>query len=89
MGQSIVCDPVSFFQRKASDVNIEVMPGSLLLSISYSQLQDIFKLFPETEIFARCISLQYVFYYSERARPVSRSPALGKVFAFIDYPSGY
>ena len=28
--QSIVCDPVSFFQRKASDVNIEVMQGSLL-----------------------------------------------------------
>jgi len=28
--QSIVCDPVSFFQRNASDVNIEVMPGSLL-----------------------------------------------------------
>ncbi len=69
--QSIVCDPVSFFQRRASDVNIEVMPGSLLLSISYVQLQDIFKAFPETEIFARCISLQYVFYYSERARQLA------------------
>ena len=69
--QNIVCDPVSFFQRKASDVNIEVMPGSLLFSISYFQLQDIFKAFPETEIFARCISLQYVFYYSERARQLA------------------
>lgn len=66
--QNIVCDPVSFFQRKASDVNIEVMPGSLLLSISFRQLQEIFEAFPEAEIFARCISLQYVFYYSERAR---------------------
>ena len=73
-GQSIVCDPVSFFQRKASDVNIEVMPGSLLLSISYVQLQDVFKAFPETEIFARCISLQYVFYYSERARQLAGVP---------------
>lgn len=70
-GKSIVCDPVSFFQRKASDINIEVMPGSLLLSISYLQLQDIFKVFPETEIFARCISLQYVFYYSERVRQLA------------------
>ncbi len=69
--QSIVCDPVSFFQRKTSDANIEVMPGSLLLSISYFQLQSIFKAFPETEIFARCISLQYVFYYSERARQLA------------------
>ena len=70
-GKSIVCDPVSFFQRKASDINIEVMPGSALLSISYLQLQDIFKAFPETEIFARCISLQYVFYYSERVRQLA------------------
>lgn len=69
--QSIVCDPVSFFQRKASDVNIEVMPGSLLISISYRQLQDIFLAFPETEIFARCISLQYVYYFSQRARQLT------------------
>jgi len=66
--QSIVCDPVSFFQRKASDVNIEVMPGSLLLSISHRQLQDIFEAFPEAGIFARCISLQYVYYFAGRAR---------------------
>jgi CRP-like cAMP-binding protein len=64
----IVCDPLSFFQRKASEVNIEVMPDSLLLSISYWQLQDIFKAFPETEIFIRCISLQYTCYYAQRAR---------------------
>lgn len=69
--QSIVCDPVSFFQRKASDVNIEVMTGSLLLSISHRQLQDIFTTFPETEIFARCISLQYVYYFSQRARQLA------------------
>ncbi len=74
-GQSIVCDPVSFFQRKASDVNIEVMPGSLLLSISYRQLQDIFKAFPETEIFARCISLQYVYYFADRARQLAGASA--------------
>lgn len=69
--QSIVCDPVSFFQRGATDVNIEVMPGSLLLSISYRQLQGIFNAFPEAGIFARCISLQYVFYYSERSRQLA------------------
>lgn len=73
--QSIVCDPVSFFQRKASDVNIEVMPGSLLLSISYRQLQDIFTAFPETEIFARCISLQYVYYFAGRARQLAGASA--------------
>jgi CRP-like cAMP-binding protein len=71
--QSIVCDPVSFFQRKASDANIEVMPGSVLLSISYRQLQDIFEAFPEAEIFAPCISLQYVYYFAERARQLAGS----------------
>lgn len=73
--QSIVCDPVSFFQRKTSDINIEVMPGSLLLSISYRQLQDIFNAFPETEIFARCISLQYVYYFAGRARQLAGASA--------------
>jgi len=69
--QSIVCDPISFFQRKASEVNIEVMPGSLLLSISYSQLQDIFNLFPEASVFVRCVSLQYVYYFAQRARQLA------------------
>jgi len=73
--QSIVCDPVSFFQRKASDVNIEVMPGSLLLSMSHGQLQYIFRAFPETEIFARCISLQYVYYFAQRTRQLAGSSA--------------
>jgi CRP-like cAMP-binding protein len=73
-GQSIVCDPVSFFQRKASDINVEVMPGSLLLSISYLQLQDIFKVFPETEIFARCISLQYAYFFVQRTRQLAGVP---------------
>jgi CRP-like cAMP-binding protein len=66
--QSIVCDPVSFFQRKVSDVNIEVMRGSLLISISYRQLQDVYNAFPEAEVFSRCISLQYVYYHAQRAR---------------------
>mgnify|MGYP002407861805 CR=1 FL=1 len=69
--QSIVCDPVSFFQRKASEINIEVMPGSLLLSISYVHLQDIFKAFPETEIFVRCISLQYAYFFVQRTRQLA------------------
>jgi len=66
--QRIVCDPVSFFQRRASEVNIEVMRGSLLISISYRQLQDVYKAFPEAEVFSRCISLQYVYYHAQRAR---------------------
>lgn len=69
--QSIVCDPVSFFQRKTSDVNIEVMPGSLLLSISYRQLQDIFHDFPEASVFERCVSLQYVYFFAQRARQLA------------------
>ncbi len=71
--QSIVCDPVSFFQRKTSEVNIEVMPGSLLLSISYSyrQLHEIFKEFPEASVFVRCVSLQYVYYFAQRSRQLA------------------
>nr|WP_320153955.1 hypothetical protein [uncultured Draconibacterium sp.] len=69
--QSIVCDPVSFFQRKTSEVNIEVMPGSLLLSVSYRQLQDIFHAFPEAGVFERCVSLQYVYFFAQRSRQLA------------------
>ncbi|WP_303925645.1 Crp/Fnr family transcriptional regulator [Draconibacterium sediminis] len=69
--QSIVCDPVSFFQRKTSDVNIEVMPGSLFLSISHRQLQDIFHDFPEASVFERCVSLQYVYFFAQRSRQLA------------------
>ncbi|WP_319266189.1 hypothetical protein [uncultured Draconibacterium sp.] len=68
---SIVCDPVSFFQRKKSDVNIEVMPGSLLLSISYRQLQEIYSSFPEASVFERCVSLQYVYFFAQRSRQLA------------------
>ena len=73
--KNFVCDPVSFFQRKDSDVNIEVMPGSLLLSISHSQMQDIFKAFPEAGVFVRCISLQYVYYHAQRGRELASTSA--------------
>lgn len=70
---NIVCDPVSFFRRIPSGYHIEVMPGSLLLSISYRQLHDIYRDFPETQIFSRCLSLQYVYYYEKRNRQLLSS----------------
>lgn len=73
--KNFVCDPVSFFQRKNSDMNIEVMPGSLLLSVSHNQMQEIFKAFPEAEVFVRCISLQYVYYYAQRGRELASASA--------------
>ena len=69
--ESIACDPVSFFHRKPSDMYIEVMPESRLLSISYRHLQDLFKAFPEAEVFSRCISLQYVYYFTQRNRQLT------------------
>jgi CRP-like cAMP-binding protein len=71
----IVCDPVSFFQRKTADVNIEVMPGARLLSVSYQHLQEIYKAFPEAEVFSRCISLQYVYYHRQRANELTGASA--------------
>lgn len=78
-----VCDPVSFFQRKPSETNIEVMPGSLLLSISYKQLQYIFKTFPETEMFIRCISLQYVYYYAQRTKELISATAWERYLSLL------
>lgn len=86
--KNIVCDPVSFFQRKVSDINIEVMPGSQLLSISYRQLQDIFKAFPEAEVFSRCISLQYVYHHAQRARELTSASAWERYLHLLETHPG-
>lgn len=86
--KNIVCDPVSFFLRKVSDVNIEVMQDSLLLSISYRQLQDIFDVFPEAEIFGRCISLQYVYYHAQQARKLAGSSAWERYLHLLETHPG-
>lgn len=86
--QGIVCDPVSFFQRKPSDANIEVMPGSLLLSISYQHLQEIFHSFPEAEIFSRCLSLQYVYYFAQRARQLAGASAWDRYVHLLETHPG-
>ncbi len=86
--QSIVCDPVSFFQRKVSDVNIEVMRDSLLISISYRQLQDVYKAFPEAEVFSRCISLQYAYYHAQRVRELVGTTAWERYRRLLDTHPG-
>lgn len=43
---SIMTDVDSFINRTPSDIYIEVMPNSILTSISYQQLNDIFETFP-------------------------------------------
>jgi CRP-like cAMP-binding protein len=63
---SIITEPNSFFKRKKSDLQIEVMPGSRLKSISHHNLIEVFAEFPFAEIFKQCLALQYVSYQTER-----------------------
>ena len=56
----------SFFRRQPSDMHIEVMPGSTLLSLTYGQLAAIFELFPATEVLARLLILQYSAFHKQR-----------------------
>jgi CRP-like cAMP-binding protein len=64
--QTIITEPQSFLKRTPSQLYIEVMPGSRLLSISRQQLSDIIDAFPYAEIFTRCLMLQYVSYHTKR-----------------------
>lgn len=54
---SIMTDVDSFIHRTPSDIYIEVMPNSILTSISYQQLNSIFESFPYTRRFLTRLSL--------------------------------
>lgn len=63
---SIVTEPNSFLKKIPSDLYIEVMPGSKLLSISRHQLFELYIAFPYAEAFNTCLTLQYISYNSKR-----------------------
>lgn len=86
--KSIVCDPVSFFHQKASEVIIEVLPDSVLYFISYRNLRNIYKSFPETEVFSRCISLQYACYHAQRVRMLSACSAWERYLQLLESHPG-
>jgi CRP-like cAMP-binding protein len=70
----IITEPNSFFKRLPSEMYIEVIPESKLISLSREQLAEVFKAFPYTEKFSRCLTLQYVSYHTKRTRDlISRS----------------
>ncbi|MDB5143662.1 MAG: hypothetical protein JWQ66_2375 [Mucilaginibacter sp.] len=62
----IVSEPNSLFKRKASTLYMEVMPDSKLLSFSIQHIQEVFDMFPYTEAFARCLTLQYASLHAKR-----------------------
>lgn len=63
---SIMTDVDSFIHRTPSDIYIEVMPNSILTSISYQQLNSIFESFPYTRKFLTRLAL-YNNEYSHRS----------------------
>lgn len=63
---SIMTDVDSFIHRTPSDIYIEVMPNSILTSISYQQLNNIFESFPYTRRFLTRLAL-YNNEYSHRS----------------------
>jgi len=58
----------SFFLRQPSDIYMEVMPGSALLSLSHGQLARIYELFPATEALAHLLTLQYNAFHKQRTK---------------------
>lgn len=63
---SIMTDVDSFIRRIPSDIYIEVMPNSILTSISYQQLSNIFESFPYIRKFLTRLAL-YQNEYSHRS----------------------
>lgn len=67
MGQNeFVISVYSFFSQKQSFENIEVLEDSILLSITWDELQNLYKQFPEFNIIGRLITEQYYIRSEER-----------------------
>jgi CRP-like cAMP-binding protein len=68
MGEGeIIISVYSFFSRKPSFENIEVLEDCMLQSISWDQLQHIYHIFPGFNVTGRLITEQYYIRSEERA----------------------
>jgi CRP-like cAMP-binding protein len=54
-GPNEIIAGVSFMEQIPSVYNLEVLPGSYLLTLTFEQMQEVYKLFPSTEELARLI----------------------------------
>jgi CRP/FNR family transcriptional regulator, anaerobic regulatory protein len=85
---AIIIEPNSFFKSIPSEMYIEVMPGTHLLSISRYNLMEIYKAFPFTEIFTQCITLQNVTYHTKRTHDLIRLKAWDRYLDLLqNHPS--
>ncbi|WP_148561715.1 Crp/Fnr family transcriptional regulator [Pontibacter korlensis] len=57
-----------FFDRRPSDLYLEVMPESILLSLSYNQVIKLVELLPATEILLRGLILNYCAFHKKRTK---------------------
>lgn len=63
----IIVSVYSFFSRKPSFENIQVLENSVLQSINWDQLQRLYKTYPEFNLTGRLITEQYYIKSEERA----------------------
>ncbi|HYH56451.1 MAG TPA: Crp/Fnr family transcriptional regulator [Anseongella sp.] len=64
--RSFVVAANSFFFREPSDIYIEVLPGSFLLSATYQDMLTTFAKFPQVETMTRIVMVQYNKFYAKR-----------------------
>jgi CRP-like cAMP-binding protein len=64
--RSIITVPNSFFQQNPTQIFIEVMPETELMSLSFHRLRACIKKYPVVEIFSRNVILQYNTYETKR-----------------------
>ncbi len=88
MGQSeIIISVYSFFSQKPSFENIEALEDCILQSVTWEQLQGLYKTFPEFNITGRIITEQYYIKSETRAidlQTLSAKQRYNKLLA--DYP---
>jgi len=65
-GGAIIVSVYSFFSRKPSFENIEVLEDSIVQSINWDQLQYLYKHYPEFNLIGRIITEQYYIKSEER-----------------------
>lgn len=64
--QSIAVAANSFFLKQPADIYIEVLPGSMLLSLSQRQVAEVSDLFPAASVLCQTLILHYKAFHKKR-----------------------
>ncbi|MCY7292777.1 MAG: Crp/Fnr family transcriptional regulator [Ferruginibacter sp.] len=85
----IVISPGSFFTQTPATESIETLADCVVAKLSFNELQDIYKKFPEFNYHTRLLTEQYFYKQEQRLYMLRKHDAAAKYNFFLENYAGY